>query len=253
MRIHHQIFSIHRLRLILIFFLSFCSSLPPPPPPLPPSLALPVWRRSSRKISRFTFQRMLCCKMDSSSPSSPLLLFSTLHPNRPPLYFPTAACKARPRRDTGKSAAWVRLSCFTSTLSCSLHCKWAEHLPSALPFLFFGFIYNTWRILRKWRNQFPGRVDGNQHPHRRWPAGGRVIPSVWVQFVFQQRDGSESRYRRDSPNQTADFLLRLKLQQTEHRTRRTDVFQKVNRRVWVVVILDFTCVKMSKGKIKKIQ
>lgn len=79
----HMILSIHRLHQTLI------SS----PPPSLPSFSPPVWRRSSRKISRFTFQRILCCKMDSSSLSLlPLLLVSTLHPHRPPLYFPTAAC-----------------------------------------------------------------------------------------------------------------------------------------------------------------
>lgn len=134
--------SIHRLPSLLSF--------------VPPSLRLPLWRRSSRKLSRFTFQRMLRCKMDSSllpaspssllpaslsllpppcvsllpaSPSLPLLLVSTLHPNRPPLYFPTAVCELRPSR-ASSSTCGAQLFLPLFLLFSALHCKSALNKKS---------------------------------------------------------------------------------------------------------------------------
>lgn len=157
-------------------------------PHLPPFFFLPVCLKTSRKISCFTFQRMLCCKMDSCSllPSSLCSCFPLSI--RTGLLFISLQQQVKP----GLAGRDRELQTFLFSPAVCIgneqKIKGAElHLSSSPLCLFFCFI-NSRRILRTWRNCFQGVLMEIciQDVGSRQEAV--LFPSVWVQFFFQQRN-----------------------------------------------------------------
>ena len=145
----------------LLCFPSFCiASHRSSPLFLPPSVFLSEdgWVGNSH-VSHFKG-----CSAAKWIPPSSLLppLVSTLHPNRPPLYFPTAVCEIRPSR-ASSSTCGAQLFLPLFLLLSALHCKSVLNKKKLLCFcvilftvLFLVCFNKTRRILRKWRSRFQG-------------------------------------------------------------------------------------------------
>lgn len=140
---------------------------------------LPVWRQSSRKISRFTFQRMLSCKPPLSLPPS-----ASLHPHRPPLYFPTAAERALP--------VFLPLHFCAPALN-------KKKVQGFVFTLFFSVVFfKTRRILGKWRSRFQGVLMEISIQCYSLSVSSARLSALRV---------GESSDCRDSRNRTDNFLL----------------------------------------------
>lgn len=116
---------------------------------------------------------MLCSKMDPSSlPPVSLSVPPPLPPSFHPLLKQSFIFRQRAERST-------QLFCLSS-LQSSLHFQQLLLAPSPSA-------AESSQDSENLTQPFPGRVDGNQHPARRPPAGGRVFPSVCLPAQRRRR------------------------------------------------------------------